>query len=218
MSWRLCTRILAGTTAAVLLSGCLARGGRGLTVSSVRSSYSPVVSFNAAVRISDSVRVQIERVRVLAPGETFEGMGPVTGRVDMQALIVTANPDADLSRAVIDGLDGSDRNGTRKPWVELAAGQSVRLADSLMMGVEQRTGPVVFTIPVPSDTRPASSWLVFRITGAAISMPARLADGSVAPLFELPPIRVFACATKNLDGKTDAARQRVMKEMYSAGC
>jgi hypothetical protein len=50
-------------------------------------------------------------------------------------------------------------------------------------------------------------------------MPARMADGSVMDSgISMPPIRVFACAVRNLDGKTNKARQRTMAEGYSAGC
>ncbi|MEO7362918.1 MAG: hypothetical protein ABI120_21475, partial [Gemmatimonadaceae bacterium] len=111
-----------------------------------------------------------------------------------------------------------DRNGTRKPWLERAGSKTVRLADSLLMGMEQSTGPLRFTIPLPADADLSATWLVFRVTGPSVAMPARMADGSSAPMFAMPAIRVFACSAKNLDGKTDAARQRQMREDYSAIC
>lgn len=200
----------------MLMSACLGRGGGGTLITSVGSSYSPVVSFAAHVRVTDSVRVQLDRVRVLSPGGVFPGMGAVTGTIEMQALVVSANPDADLSKTTT--ARTIDRNGTRKPWLERTGSRNVRLADSLMMGVEQTTGPLRFTLPLPADADLSASWLVFRITGPSVAMPARMADGTMAPMLAMPAIRVFACSAKNLDGKTDAARQQQMKEAYSAGC
>lgn len=185
-----------------------------MLISSVSSSYSPVVSFATTVQISDSVRVAVNRLRVLSPGAVFPGMGAVAGRIEMQALLVHANPAADLSKAA----NSIDRNGTRKPWIEQASSNNVRLADSLLMGVQQTTGPLHFAIPLPVGVDLSSSWLVFRITGAAIAKPARMADGSMAEIFDMPPIRVFACSPRNLDGKKDAVRQRLLKEAYSSGC
>lgn len=208
--------LLAALSCVGLLSGCLVRGGGGTLISSVGSSYSPVVSFTAKVSVTDSVRVHMDRVRVLSPGDVFPGMGAVTGPLEMQALMVSINPDADLSKAAT--APTADRNGTRKPWLERGGSNTVRLADSLLMGVEQTTEPLRFTLPVPVGVDLSASWLVFRITGPSVAMPARMADGTMAPTFAMPAIRVFACSAKNLDGKTDAARQREMKEAYSAGC
>ena len=207
--------LFAVVSCVALLSGCFVRGG-GTSISSIGSSYSPVVSFSARVHVTDSVHVQLNRVRVLSPGQVFVGMGAVTGAIEMQALVVTANPDADLSKAAT--ASTIDRNGTRKPWLERAASGGVRLADSLFMGVEQTTGPLRFTILVPANADLSASWLVFRITGPSVATPARMADGTITPMFAMPAIRVFACSAKNLNGKVDAARQRLMNEAYSAEC
>ena len=202
----------------MLLSGCFVRSGRGVQVSSLKSDYSPVVAFVAKVRLTDSVHVQVDRVRVLSPGEVFPGMGPVTGPIEMQALVVTANPAGDMNKPSANSDGSRDRNGSRKPWREHAGSSQVRLADSLMMGVAHTTGPMHFTMPLPPATDLPASWLVFRITGSSVAMPARMADGSMAPIMAMPPIRVFACSIRNLDGKIDAARKRQMDEAYSAGC
>ena len=132
---------------------------------------------------------------------------------------MTANAAGDMSQAPPSGDVTNDRNGARKPWIEQARSNEVHLADSLMMGVEQTTGPLQFVLPLPPpNVVPAASWLVFRITGESVAMPARMADGSMAPLMAMPPIRVFACSVKNLDGKTDTARKRQMEAAYSSGC
>jgi len=208
--------LLAALSCVALLSGCFVRGGGGTLISSIGSSYSPVVSFAAKVSVTDSVRVQVDRARVLAPGEVFPGMRAVAGAIEMQALLVFANPDADLSKPTT--APSIDRNGTRKPWLERAGSNTLRLADSLLMGVEQTTGPLRFTLPLPAGADRSASWLVFRVTGPSVAMPARMADGTVAPMFAMPAIRVFACSATNLDGKIDAARQRQMTEAYSAVC
>lgn len=171
------------------------------------------MTFNAKVRVADSVRILIDRMRIVAPGEVFEGSTASTGQMVMQALLVTANPN--LNGA---GSATPDRNGTNKPWVEQSASAAARIADSLFMGVPQTTGPIQFTLGLPPGISRAESWLVFRITGPAMAMTARMADGSAPPVINLPAIRVFACSLQNLDGKTDKAREKVMKEGYSSGC
>lgn len=197
-----------------LVSGCfLPRGGAGTLVSSADSDYSPVVTFNARVSVTDSVRVSVDRMRIVSPGEVFPGQGASTGLIEMQALLVTTNPIANNRSA-----PNADRNGASKPWLEQSASVSVTVADALFSGIPQTTGRLQFALSLPAGVNPAESWLVFRISGPAKAMAARMADGSVAPSFALPAIRVFACAVKNLNGKTDDARLKVMKESYSMAC
>jgi hypothetical protein len=203
---------IAVITCAALTSGCFLQRGRNVAlISSTASDYSPVVTFNAKVRLNDSLRVSVDRLRILAPGEVFPGMGASTGAMSMQALLVTANPNANSAGSV-------DRNGASKPWIERSASAKVRVSDSLVSGVSQSIGPIQFALALPAETDLSISWLVFRITGPAKAMPARMADGTAMPDFQLPDIRVFACAVKNLDGRTDKTRAAVMKEAYSAGC
>lgn len=209
------TPLLTALGCVALLSGCLARGGKKLLVSSVDSDYSPVVTFAANVRVNDSVHVQIDRLRLFYPGEVIPGVGPVTGPIEMQAVIAVANPAADLTR----NSGTVDRNGVRKPWIERSASQSVRLSEGLLMGAAQTAGPLQFTMPVPAGVNLSESWLVFRITGPAVAMSVKMADGSeMASPGRMPAIRVFACAVTNLDGKRDVARQTLMKGSYSSGC
>ncbi len=147
----------------------------------------------------------------VAPGEVFEGATASTGVIEMQALVASANPSAEGGAAT------SDRNGTLKPWMERSASQSVAVADALVMGVPQTSGPVQFSLSLPPGLDPAKSWLVFRLTGPAKAMAARMADGSAPPEIKLPAIRVFACAVQNLDGNPDKARAKVMADAYSSG-
>jgi hypothetical protein len=206
------TPFAAAITCATLFPGCFMQRGRNTTlISSTTSDYSPVVTFNAKVRVGDSLRVNVDRLRILAPGEVFPGMGASTGAMLIQALLVTANPNANSAGSV-------DRNGASKPWIERSASTHVRLSDSLVSGVPQNIGPIQFALAFPAETDLSKSWLVFRISGPAKAMPARMADGTAMPEFQLPDIRVFACAVKNLDGHTDKARAAIMKEAYSAGC
>ncbi|MBC8088046.1 MAG: hypothetical protein H7Z40_12330 [Phycisphaerae bacterium] len=213
MRRKVLTPLCAALAFAVLASGCvLQRGGGGTMISSASSDYSPVVSFSAEVSVTDSVRIVIDRMGIVAPGEVFEGATASTGRIEMQALLVNANPNANGG-----GVD-SDRNGTRKSWLERSASANIGVADSLVMGVPQTSGPHRFALPLPTDINRSESWLVFRITGPAKAMAARMADGSEPPVITLPSIRVFACSVKNLDGKTDQARARVMAESYLSAC
>lgn len=218
MRWQQPGRCLAALTGAIFASGCFVRGGGGLQVSSLTSDYSPVVAFTAKVDVTDSVRVRIDRARVVAPGEDIPEMGAITGAIEMQALLVTENPLADMNRPMSADEAASDRNGSRKPWREQSVSNRVKIADSLRMGVAQTTAPLQFTLPLPPTANTAKSWLVFRISGESVALPARMADGSIAPMLSMPPIRVFACSTKNLDGRTNKERKRQMEEAYSAGC
>ncbi|MEO7362090.1 MAG: hypothetical protein ABI120_17295 [Gemmatimonadaceae bacterium] len=200
----------------LLLSGCFVRGTRPLLISSADSDYSPVVTFAAHVRVTDSVQVSISRLRLLYPGEVIPGVGAVTGPIEMQALIVAANPAADLTSGAAASFD---RNGTRKPWIERAVGQSIRLSDGLLMGAPQSAGPIEYALPLADGIDLSKSWLVFRISGPAVEMKARMADGTEMPsMGRMPDIRVFACATKNLNGKQDKAREAIQKQYYSEAC
>ncbi|MDQ6612618.1 MAG: hypothetical protein M3Y64_09300, partial [Gemmatimonadota bacterium] len=177
-------------------------------VSSERSDYSPVVTFRARVRTTDSVHVHVGRLRILSPGPVFEGMPAITGKLVMQALLVSAS----------DGTVGT-ANGALRPWTERAASTPVALVDSLVMGRPQDVLDLNFVLPLPSGIADGNSWLVFRVTGASVSAPVQMADGGVIPAHvDADGIRVFACAEQNLNGKTDKKRARQLKTAYNASC
>ena len=76
-----------------------------MLVSSEHSDYSPVVTFAARVRVSDSIRVHVDQAKVLSPGDTFEGMGAIAGGVTIQALLVTESEQLQKG-SVCDDADG----------------------------------------------------------------------------------------------------------------
>ena len=87
------------------------------------------------------------------------------------------------------------------------------------MGAAQNAGPLQYSLLLPPGVDVRTSWLVFRITGPAVEMKVRMADGSEMPsMGPMPGIRVFACATRNLDGTVDKAREIVQRKHYSEAC
>jgi hypothetical protein len=187
-----------------------------MPISSVASDYSPTVRFTALVHVTDSVRVRVERTRVLAPGEVFEGMGPISGALRMQAMIVTA---ADSTARDASAEAGAARNGVHKRWTERSSSVAQPLVDSLYMGIPRAVSPLEFSLALPQGVAARESWLVFRISGASIGTPVRLADGDVRPaVIDSGGVRVFACAAHNLDGRLDRIRSEQLATAYNAWC
>lgn len=183
------------------------------TVSSATSDYSPTVTFTVGVRLSDSVRVHVDRLTVLAPGDVFEGMGATIGSVTMQALLVVAADSGASANAQ------ASPNGVRKHWTAIAASGVQPVVDSLRMGVPRHVGALDFTLPRPPALDAARSWLVFRVAGASVGTPMRMADGSVvAARIDANGVRVFACAPFNLNGARDRERSTRLAASYTEWC
>jgi hypothetical protein len=213
-SHHLTTLLLAVSCISALPACFPGHGGRGVVISSEKSDYSPVMSLMAQVRVSDSVRVSVSRVTLLAPGSVYEGMGAITGTLNMQALLVTAVPNANVA-----GNNDRTRNGVNKPWMERSASQSIPVADSLHMGIPRSLRDLHFALPLAARIDLKGSWLVFRIYGATVSSAIHMADGTVFPAkVDENGIRVFACATQNLNGVMDKVRAEQLKTAYNEWC
>ncbi|MEP6766172.1 MAG: hypothetical protein ABJB66_17795 [Gemmatimonadaceae bacterium] len=206
-------RISFAAAVATTLSACFINHGASTTlVSSERSDYSPVVTFRARVRVTDSVRVHVDQAKVLSPGDVFEEMGAIARRLSIQALLVTSSADAI-------GAGSANANGAPRSWTERASSAAIPLADSLVMGKPQTVSNLNFVLPMPADVDANNSWLVFRVTGSTVSAAIRMADGGVIPArVDENGIRVFACAMQNLNGKTDKVRAGQLRKAYNEVC
>ncbi|MEP6779764.1 MAG: hypothetical protein ABJC26_07735 [Gemmatimonadaceae bacterium] len=206
-------RISCVAAIATTLSACFLNHGASTTiVSSEGSDYSPIVTFRATVRVTDSVRVHVDHAKVLSPGEVFAGMGPIAGRLSIQALLVTSTAEALVGGA-------SNANGAPRSWTERATSAAIPLVDSLVMGKPESASNLNFVLPMPAGVDAKNSWLVFRVRGSTVSAAIHLADGSVIPAqVDDNGIRVFACAVQNLNGLTDKVRAKQLKSAYNATC
>ena len=157
-------RLSALFTAMTTLTGCFLKSGASeILVSSERSDYSPVVTLRASVRVTDSVHVHVKRARVLAPGEVFEGMGAIAGKLVMQALLASTSTDGvatnrGATEGTSNGVSGSggmvanrgSANGATRLWTERAASVPVALVDSLVMGRPREVADLDFVMPLPA--------------------------------------------------------------------
>lgn len=205
----------SGALAAIALGGCahLRPVGPGFNVSSERSDYSPTVRLAIALPLSiadtagDSLTIVVDSAIVTAPGTPSSDTTPVMHDLYIAALLATR------------GQNPSQTGQLPTPWVALAASDSVQLVDALHLGAPTRVGPLRLRVMRPRPLDPARTWLVFRITGTAISNAVRLANGEIIPTRARPGgVRVFACADWTLAGYLDRARARSLARAYNAAC
>lgn len=198
-----------------LLGGCahLRPVRPGFNVSSERSDYSPAVRLAVALPLSvadtagDSLTIVIDSAIVTAPGAQSSDTTPVMRDLYIAALLATR------------GQSGDQSGQLPTPWLALAASDSVRLVDALHFGVPTRAGPLRLRVPRPPALDPTRTWLVFRITGMAITNAVRLASGQIIPTTRRPGgVRVFACADWNLAGYLDRGRAKSLARAYNAAC
>lgn len=201
--------------AMALLGGCahLRPVGPGFNISSERSDYSPAVRLAVALPLSvadtagDSLTIVIDSAVVTAPGARASDTTPVMRDLYIAALLATHGQSADRSGQL------------PTPWLALAASDSVPLLDALHLGVPTHGGPVRLHVTRPPALDPTKTWLVFRITGTAISNAVRDASGQIIPTTGRPHgVRVFACADWNLAGYLDRARAKSLARAYNAAC
>lgn len=206
-------RISCFAAIATTLSACFINHGVSTTlVSSEGSDYSPVVTFRARVRVTDSIRIHVDHAKVLSPGEVFAGMGAIAGRLSIQALVVTSTAYALRAGA-------PNANSASRAWTERATSVAIPLVDSLVMGKAETVSNLNFVLPMPAGVDAKTSWLVFRVRGSTVSAAIHMADGSVIPaLVDNNGIRVFACAAQNLNGKPDRVRAAQLQVAYNEVC
>ena len=199
---------------AVACSGCAhaRRVAPGFNVSSETSDYSPTarlaVSFPLSMAASlDSIVVLIDSAILTAPGLRSADTLPVMRNLYISALVATS-------------ADGSHVSGRpAPPWLELASGDSALVVEGLRLGEVRHVRHIRLSIARPHSLDPTRAWLIFRISGAAITKEVQLADGRVvAPKSVAGGIRVFACADWTLAGYLDRRRAKALARAYTAAC
>lgn len=202
---------LAGLAAGACAHPRLA--GAGFNVSSERSDYSPTVRLAVALPVvqptagRDSITVLIDSAMVLAPGATSADTTPVMSNLYITALLATRAPAA------------AEGGGPPEPWRALAASDSILLADALYLGEPRAVGHVRLSLAAPAALDPTRTWLVFRISGTAMTNAVRLADGSIIARRPVPGgVRVYACADWTLAGYVDKRRAKALARAYTSAC
>jgi hypothetical protein len=195
-----------------LLAACrtFGRGGPEI-VSSERSDYTPVVRLQVATQaVGDSVLVDVERGSVLAVRPELMLAPPLMRDLRLTALLVATPADVGDSAGAARGA----------PWSVVAEGRSAPLADSLVPGESQAVAPRRWVLRRPAGApAPRRTWIVFRITGDAMTSAVRLADGGAVPAARVPDgVRVYACAERDATGRRDRARARRQRASYGAAC
>jgi len=216
---RLATAAWLSSLASVVLSGVLIGcahqrlAAAGYNVSSERSDYSPTVRLAIALPLAppdesgDTVTVVIDSAVITAPGTRAADTLPVMRNLYITALLATSAP-------------GHDKGGPpAQPWLAVAASDSALLTDALRLGTPKRLREFRLHIPMPHALDRARTWLVFRVTGIAVTREIQLADGRViAPKDVSGGVRVFACADWSLAGYVDQLRARGLAHAYTAAC
>jgi hypothetical protein len=185
----------------------------GFNVSSERSDYSPNVRLAIALPVvptaasHDTITVVIDSAIVTAPGAASSDTTAVMSDLYITALLATRASAADAA------------NGPPEPWHALAAGDSMLLADALHLGEPRAVGHLVLHVVPPSPLDPAETWLVFRISGVAMTNAVRLEDGRIIARRPVPGgVRVYACADWTLAGYIDKARAKALARAYTSAC
>jgi hypothetical protein len=185
----------------------------GFNISSERSDYSPAVRLAIALPVVspgtslDTIAIVIDSAIVTAPGAITADTTPLMQNLYVTAILATRD-------------DGGERSGgLSHPWRALAESDSILLADELHLGQPRAVGRIRLGIVPPRNFDPSRSWLVFRITGDAVTNAVMLANGTmIGRKPAAAPIRVFACADWTLAGHVDPARAKALARAYTAAC
>lgn len=177
-------------------------------MSSEQSDYSPVVRlFGVVVAEPDSIRIVVDSGRLIVPGNKMH-QAPAT----MRDLYITA-------MIALPGASQDTEQGLLRPWRAVAESDSVVLADSLYRGDTTAIPHMAFSIRRQPEFNAQRGWVMFRVSGAAITLPARLVNGPLLPSQIVPGgVRVFVCSERSIAGRSDAARSARMQASYSSAC
>jgi hypothetical protein len=119
---------------------------------------------------------------------------------------------------------GESLTGLSHPWQALAESDSALLAGALHLGEPRAVGRIRLRIVPPRAFDPARSWLVFRITGSAVTNAVMLSDGTMIGRRPVSAVvRVFACADWTIAGYVDRTRAKALaralhSRVLSSGC
>lgn len=190
------------------------RAPPGYNVSSERSDYTPSLRLAVAVPVVDtaggraSLIVAIDSGIITAVGGGGESSDTVAvmGELHLTALLVTA---PSTSRG----------DGPPSPWRAVAQSDSVRIADALRLGEPHAIPRIQLSMETHVPIDPRQTWLVFRVTGGAMTKEITMPDGKLIPARRVPGgVRVFACADWSLAGYVDRKRAKALARAYNAAC
>lgn len=195
---------------AIILAGvgCASTPGeRAYVISSETSDYSPSVRLAVTVdTTATEILVPVDSGVVRAHG-TVRRAGAVMRRLTLEPLLAGVPPRSASSE---------DR---ARAWVPLAVAAAVPLADSLEFDQPVTIRRLQWSIPRPENLALSQSWLVFRITGDAITGRVAMADGRITPSqVRVGGVRVFACSDRTLAGTLDRGRAKVQARSYTEAC
>ena len=195
---------------AILLAavGCAStRGEQAYIISSEMSDYSPSVRLAVTVdTTANAILVTVDSGVVRAHG-TVRRVGAVMRRLTLEPLLAGVPPKS---------ASAEDRART---WVPLAVATAMPIADSLEFDQPIPIRRLQWSIPRPVNLALTQSWLVFRITGDAVTGRVAMADGRVIPSRErVGGVRVFACSDRSLVGAVDKSRAKVQARSYTEAC
>lgn len=194
-------------------AGCVkpALAPLGVNVSSEQSDYSPTARLAVALAplrlTADSIDIVIDSGRITLPGQPVGDTAPAMRDFYLTAMLVVPHAPT------------GDEPGLPHPWLAVAESDSVPVADAMRFGERRPLGRIHLRMPRPPGLDPGNSWLVFRMTGFAVPVMARVPGdvmGRRAP--RAARFRVYACADWNLGGRVDRARARRQQVSYLAVC
>ena len=106
-----------------------------------------------------------------------------------------------------------------EPWASLATSPPFRLVDSLIFEETVPLSPIRLSVSRPAGVDLHDVWIVFRISGTALTNQIQLDDGRVIPAEVRPGgVRVYACSERSLAGTLDKDRARRLAKAYASGC
>ena len=190
--------------------GCAsARAPVGFNVSSEESSYSPTLRIAVALpltidRVNNRVLVRIDSAVITAPGARTSDTLPIMENLLLTALVVRHD---------------TTSSAARRPWLAVGRSDSIYFVDALRYGQSRRLADREFTIYVTEELDIQRHWLVFQVTGAALTQDARTQEGVIAPRKRVSGgIRVYACSDWFLNERIDRTRQRQLRRLYTTAC
>lgn len=188
----------------------------GYWVASDSSQYTPVARFRIRVAIEpDRAVITFDEGVLAIPGETI--INPPVLMSDLYLTALIAVPDS--SAVAVVETTGRQRFPERRGWAPIASSDSVLLVRELHYGERAVIASRQFAIPgnFPAASRTLS--LVFRITGNTVELMAPLTAGASVRRRDLPGgVHVFACGDRDLIGRADPERARLLKEAYGVAC
>lgn len=177
-------------------------------ISSERSSYSPTMRAIVALPIRTDTLGQLivilDSLVVHAPGSPGPEPLPIMQNLRISALLVRIEDAAADSQSA---------------WRAIATSDSISVVDELSLGQRVVVKGVRFLFASTGPFAPSRTWLVLRITGAALAYDPYTLGGRTELRRRISSgVRVFACSDWTIDGQRRAERARQLASAYNATC